>query len=51
MEHVDAPLVRDLAKEDNNEYIDISKDEHIDTEEEDGPNFVATSSDCDNDDE
>jgi hypothetical protein len=45
VERVDARIVRDLAKEDNNEYVDVSEDEQVDADEDDGPEFVYTSLD------
>jgi hypothetical protein len=45
VERVDARIVHDLAKEDNNEYVDVSEDEQVDADEDDGPKFVYTSLD------
>jgi hypothetical protein len=51
VERVDARIVRDLAKEDNNEYVEVSKDEQVDANEDDGPDFVDADSDRDTDDD
>jgi hypothetical protein len=51
VEWVDARIVRDLAKEDNNEYVEVNKDEQVDTDKDDGPNFVDTDSDRDTHDD
>jgi hypothetical protein len=51
VECVDARIVRDLAKEDNNEYVEVREDKQVDTDEDDGPDFVDADLDRDTDDD
>jgi hypothetical protein len=51
VERVDARIICELAKEDNNEYVEVGKDKQVDTDEDDGPDFIDADSDHDIDDD